>query len=79
MSTEELARVGTPFFTTREGGTGLGVVLARAVIEQHGGDVTYASDAGRGTRVTVRLPAKPGSEPPDPARRAPHVEAHAHG
>jgi signal transduction histidine kinase len=79
MSTEELARVGTPFFTTREGGTGLGVVLARAVIEQHGGDVTYASDAGRGTRVTVRLPAKPASEPPDPARRAPRAEAHAHG
>jgi signal transduction histidine kinase len=79
MSVEELARVGTPFFTTREGGTGLGVVLARAVIEQHGGDVTYASDAGRGTRVTVRLPAKPASEPPDPARRAPQPEAHAHG
>lgn len=80
MGAEDLARVGTPFFTTREGGTGLGVVLARAVIEQHGGAVVYESDAGRGTRVTVRLPARPASTPPDPPR-APSApsEAHAHG
>ncbi len=79
MSPEHLARVGTPFFTTREGGTGLGVVLARAVIAQHGGAVTYASDAGRGTRVTVQLPAKPGSDPPDPRRASAASEARAHG
>ena len=81
MSAEELARVGTPFFTTRDGGTGLGVVLARAVIEQHGGAVAYTSDAGRGTRVLVRLPAKPVSSPPgDLLSAAPqHGEARAHG
>jgi signal transduction histidine kinase len=79
MSAEELARVGTPFFTTREGGTGLGVVLARAVIAQHGGAVTYASDAGRGTRVTVQLPARPVSAPPDPPREEAKAEVHAHG
>ena len=79
MSAEELGRVGTPFFTTREGGTGLGVVLARAVIEQHGGAVTYASDAGRGTRVLVRLPARPTSSPPDELPSAAPQEAHAHG
>jgi signal transduction histidine kinase len=80
MSADELARVGTPFFTTRDGGTGLGVVLARAVIEQHGGAVTYASDAGRGTRVLVRLPATPASSPPgDLPSAAPAREAPAHG
>jgi signal transduction histidine kinase len=77
MGAEELARVGTPFFTTREGGTGLGVVLARAVIEQHGGAVTYASDAGRGTRVTVQLPATPPDDRPHAA--PPQSEARAHG
>jgi signal transduction histidine kinase len=56
MGKDELARVGTPFFTTRQGGTGLGVVLAKAVIAQHGGEVRYESDLGKGTRVTVRLP-----------------------
>jgi signal transduction histidine kinase len=55
---EDLARVGTPFFTTREGGTGLGVVLARAVIRQHGGELRFDSEVGRGTTATVRLPAR---------------------
>ena len=52
---EDLARLGTPFFTTREGGTGLGVVLARAAIRQHGGDLRFESEVGRGTVATVRL------------------------
>jgi signal transduction histidine kinase len=54
---EDLARLGTPFFTTREDGTGLGVVLARAAIRQHGGDLRFDSEVGRGTTATVRLPA----------------------
>jgi signal transduction histidine kinase len=56
MSPEVLARVGTPFFTTRAGGTGLGVVLARAVVAQHGGSLAFESHEGRGTRVSLRLP-----------------------
>jgi len=51
-----LSRIGTPFFTTREGGTGLGVVLARMVIRQHGGDLSYASQVGQGTTAQVTLP-----------------------
>ncbi len=56
MSEETLARLGTPFFTTRDGGTGLGVCLARAVIAQHGGTLGYASAEGRGTTATLRVP-----------------------
>jgi signal transduction histidine kinase len=56
MAPETLQRLGTPFFTTREDGTGLGVVLARAVIAQHGGSLRYESEPGRGTRVRVLLP-----------------------
>jgi signal transduction histidine kinase len=59
MMPETLAKMGTPFFTTREGGTGLGVVLARSVIIQHGGEIHYASEVGHGTTVTVKLPDKP--------------------
>jgi signal transduction histidine kinase len=58
MTDEQLARVGTPFFTTRDGGTGLGVVLAKATVAQHGGEVRYESRAGKGTTVTVRLPRR---------------------
>ena len=56
---EDLARLGTSYFTTREGGTGLGVVLAQTVVAQHGGTLHYASEPGRGTTVTIRLPARP--------------------
>jgi signal transduction histidine kinase len=59
----DLERLGTSFFTTREGGTGLGVVLAQTVIAQHGGTVSYASELGRGTTVTIELPARPPSAP----------------
>jgi signal transduction histidine kinase len=58
ISVEDLARIGTPFFTKREGGTGLGVVLARAAIRQHGGDLCYESEPGHGTLATVRLPLR---------------------
>ncbi len=56
MAPETLRRLGTPFFTTRDDGTGLGVVLARSVIAQHGGALSYDSQPGAGTRVTVSLP-----------------------
>lgn len=62
MAPETLDKLGTPFFTTREGGTGLGVVLTRAAITQHGGDVRYESKVGEGTTVTVRLPPEPKQE-----------------
>ncbi len=56
MEPADMARLGTPFFTTRAGGTGLGVVLARAAIRQHGGDLGFESEVGHGTVATVRLP-----------------------
>lgn len=56
MPAETLRRIGTPFFTTREEGTGLGVVLARSVIAQHGGSLRYESEPGKGTQVRVGLP-----------------------
>ena len=56
-------RVGTPFYTTRAEGTGLGVVLARTVIVQHGGEMNYQSIVGRGTTVRVTLPARPIAPP----------------
>jgi signal transduction histidine kinase len=76
ISAEDLARVGTPFFTTREGGTGLGVVLARCVIKQHGGELTYESEPGAGTTARFRLRSAPlRATSPPPAE----TEARAHG
>lgn len=58
MGVTELQRLGTPFYSTREGGTGLGVVLARSAAQQHGGSLEYASARGEGTTATLRLPAR---------------------
>ena len=59
IAPDDLERLGTSFFTTRPDGTGLGVVLAQGVVAQHGGKVHYASELGRGTQVTITLPARP--------------------
>jgi len=59
MTQDVSSRLGTPFFTTREGGTGLGVVIARRAIAQHSGQLTYASTPGAGTLVTIALPLDP--------------------
>ena len=72
ISPEDLERLGTSFFTTRPNGTGLGVVLASTVVAQHGGTIHYDSAPGRGTTVTVRLPAAPG-----PAQAQPLSAGHA--
>jgi signal transduction histidine kinase len=56
MSAEILERIRRPYFTTREGGTGLGVAVARGLVEQHGGELKYESRPGVGTTVTIELP-----------------------
>ncbi len=56
MDARTLAAAGTPFFTTRPEGTGLGVALARAVIAQHGGTLRFDSSPGGGTAALVQLP-----------------------
>lgn len=70
MPPEVLARIGTPFFTTREHGTGLGVLLARSVFVQHGGALEYASTPGLGTVATGTLPFQPCEKACDGARAA---------
>jgi signal transduction histidine kinase len=70
MSPETLMRLGTPFFTTREDGTGLGIVLARSVVAQHGGCLRYESVPGKGTTATVKLPIHPPARCRDAARAA---------
>jgi two-component system nitrogen regulation sensor histidine kinase GlnL len=53
-----LARLGTPFFTTRAGGTGLGLAVARHWVSRHGGMLQIESEEGRGTQVRVSLPVR---------------------
>lgn len=57
---EHLAHIFEPFYTTREGGTGLGLPIAKRIIKAHGGDVEIDSEAGRYTRVLISLPLDAG-------------------
>ncbi len=76
ISSEDLDRLGTSFFTTRPNGTGLGVVLAQSVITQHGGTLDYKSTVGQGTTATITLPVE-ASPAPEPSPRAAMIEARA--
>jgi signal transduction histidine kinase len=57
MTPDVLDRIRRPYFTTKEGGSGLGIAVARGIIEQHGGSLRFESSSGRGTTATVVLPA----------------------
>ncbi|MBL0388299.1 PAS domain S-box protein [Tumebacillus sp. ITR2] len=51
-----LARLGEPFFTTKENGTGLGFLICKQIIENHKGEIRVASVVGKGTTISVWLP-----------------------
>jgi signal transduction histidine kinase len=56
MAQEVVEKVFVPFYTTKIGGTGLGMVFVRQIVDEHRGVITLASKVGRGTTVTIRLP-----------------------
>ena len=47
-----------PFFSTKEGGSGLGLSITRRIIQEHGGTLTLQSQPGEGTTFVVRLPMR---------------------
>ena len=60
VAAEHLAQLFEPFFTTKEigVGTGLGLPISKAIVEEYGGRIQMESEFGSGTRVTVRLPTR---------------------
>lgn len=58
MTEEVRERLATPFFTTRQGGTGLGLTISRHWVAGHGGRLQVESTAGEGTTVRVLLPLR---------------------
>ena len=54
---EEAKKIFEPFYTTKEQGLGLGMPYARKIIEQHGGTIALESRPGKGTTISVALPA----------------------
>lgn len=56
---ERLERMFQPYFTTKSGGTGLGLPTARRLIEGHDGRIDVRTEVGKGTDFIVRFPASP--------------------
>jgi signal transduction histidine kinase len=56
ISPENLPNVFRPFFTTKGHGTGLGLSLARRIVESHGGTIRVRSEIGKGSQFVIRLP-----------------------
>jgi two-component system, NtrC family, sensor histidine kinase HydH len=57
MAEEVRARIFDAFFSTRTGGSGLGLPTSRKIIEAHGGSIDVQSERGKGSQFSVRLPA----------------------
>lgn len=55
---EQVERIFRPFYTTKRGGTGLGLSLCRRIISQHGGTLSVESQMGKGSRFIIRLPLR---------------------
>jgi len=56
MSAENLSRVFEPYFTTKPSGTGLGLLIVRRIVREHGGELSIESSQGKGLTLTIRLP-----------------------
>jgi two-component system, sporulation sensor kinase E len=56
MSAENLGRVFEPYFTTKSNGTGLGLLIVRRIVREHGGELSIESTEGKGVSITIRLP-----------------------
>jgi signal transduction histidine kinase len=64
IAAEDLPRIFDRYRSTREGGTGLGLALTKAIVEAHGGTIEARSRDGGGAVFVVRLPARAGGPPP---------------
>jgi two-component system, sporulation sensor kinase E len=58
MSAETLSHVFEPYYTTKERGTGLGLLVVRRIVREHGGELAIESTEGKGLALTIRLPLK---------------------
>lgn len=56
MSAANLSRVFEPYFTTKPAGTGLGLLIVRRIVREHGGELSIESSQGKGVTLTIRLP-----------------------
>lgn len=57
IPTEHIGKLFEPYFTTKRSGTGLGLATVKKIVDEHQGEIAITSGEGRGTSVTIQLPA----------------------
>ena len=72
---EQMEKIFRPFYTTKRGGTGLGLSLCRRIISQHGGTLTAESEVGKGSRFNIRFPMREATEEKEAPVPVPAVAA----
>ncbi|MGI6683954.1 MAG: two-component system sensor histidine kinase NtrB [Bacillota bacterium] len=60
MDQKTMDKIGSPFFTTKEEGTGLGLAVSYRIVKEHGGRIQVESSLGKGTKFTIILPESAG-------------------
>jgi len=55
---ENMSKVFDPYFTTKENGSGLGLLIVRRIVRDHGGEIDIVNTQGRGLQLTIRLPLR---------------------
>ena len=56
ISPENMSKIFEPYFTTKASGSGLGLLIVRRIVREHGGEIDIVSDEGRGMTLSIRLP-----------------------
>lgn len=58
IAPENMGKIFDPYFTTKSGGSGLGLMIVRRIVREHGGEIDIVNNQGRGISLTIRLPVR---------------------
>ena len=58
ISPENMSKIFEPYFTTKASGSGLGLLIVRRIVREHGGEIELMSDEGQSLTLTIRLPLR---------------------
>lgn len=58
ISPENMGKIFDPYFTTKTSGSGLGLMIVRRIVREHGGEIDIVNNEGRGISLTIRLPLR---------------------